>query len=141
MKHQNQKRYECFPTVLGMLLDIPAKQVIRDILGKQLAKQSWSYLISNSSSESYACLREQVRAYLADRLPWLSIQAFDTEQAKQACSIPARGRGIAVINSHIVAFEQGLVFDPAKLAPMPLAAYMLDIRAHNKVIKLVEEEK
>ena len=139
MKHQRQRPYECFPTVLGMLLDIPAKQVIRDILGKSLAKQSWSYLISNSSSESYACLREQVRAYLALRLPWVSIQAFDTEQ-EQACSIPARGRGLAVINSHIVAFEQGLVFDPAKLAPIPLQEYLLDIRAHNKVIKLVEEE-
>ena len=140
MKHQRQHPYECFPTVLGMLLDIPAKQVIRDILGKQLAKQSWAYLISNSSSEAYACLREQVRAYLALRLPWVSIQAFDTEQ-EQACSIPDRGRGIAVINSHIVAFENGLIFDSAKLSPIPLAEYLLDIRAHNKVIKLVEEEK
>lgn len=141
MKHQKQKPYECFPAVIGMLLDKPARQVIKEILGKPLAKHAWSYLISNASGDKHELLRKRVKSYLAANLPWVSMQAFYTEQEQRACVIPAKGRGLAVINSHVVAFENGLVFDPAKLAPMPLADYMLDLRAHNKILKLVEEEK
>jgi len=139
VKHLKQRPYECFPTVLAMLQDKTPEQVIRSILGKQLAKASWASLIANPYSDSFKLLQQHVASYLAKHLPWISEQAFSTEADSQACFTLKTfdSLGIMVTGSHIVAFHKGVIFDSCKAAPIPAQEYLLELRAHNKEVKLI----
>jgi hypothetical protein len=140
MKLQRQKPYECFPTVLAMLLDKPVSKVKRELLGSDLAGESWSYLISNRYTPKFAQLRARVSDYLARHLPWLPLESFYAPDLDDCLTLPASGRGVAVINFHVVAFEAGLVYDPQRSAPMPVREYTKELVKRNKQVRLVALE-
>lgn len=141
MKHIRQKPYECFPTVLAMLLDKPVVRVKREIQGKQLAGYEWSLL--NTRADKGKQLTRQVEAYLHKHLPWMTLESYVTESPLGAdprrFDLPI-GRGVLVINRHIVAFENGVVFDPGTPAPIDWQEYRVGLVKRNKSINLMEVE-
>jgi hypothetical protein len=140
MKHQRQKPYECFPTVLAMLLDKPVGRVKRELLGSDLASESWSYLISNRYTPKFAKLKCRVELFLHNKLPWLPLESFYAPDLDDCLTLPAVGRGVAVINFHVVAFEAGLIYDPQRPAPVPVSEYTRELVKRNKTVRLVALE-
>jgi hypothetical protein len=139
MKLQKQKPYECFPTVLAMLLDTPVARVKQELLAGELKKDSWAYLIANPYTAKFGVLQARVEAYLAKHLPWVPAKAFKLDYAGEQYTLPASGKGVAIFSGHIVAFEDGLVFDPnpMKAAPIPMQEYLAEMKQKNRLLILV----
>lgn len=138
MRHQRQELNECYVTVLAMLLDKPAPRVRRLILGRKLSKCSWSYLVSSSQNDAGKELTKRVEKFLARHLPWMPLATFSRSLDGASFTLGqdfrlnrhvTRGRGVIVTRRvygrtrHIVAFENGVIFDSAMPAPLTVEVY------------------
>ena len=145
MTRQEQKLNECFVATVAMLTDKPAPAVRRAMLGKELAKESWSLVSSNLSTDKGRQLRRNVERYLARHLPALPIEAFDkTPGADAPPTLDFAGRGALAIRTrrgarHIVAYDAGQIFDPSPRtpAPMPAADYLTWLKETQANIETV----
>ena len=135
--------------MLAMLLDKPAAEIRRALLGKKLAKESWSALTCNSRTESAKILRDNVAKFLARRLPWLSPNSFSAapslDAIAQGSAAPTfAGRGAVTIRyrhaRHIVAFDRGTIYDPAQPAPIDSAEFLRQINNADARIENIYSE-
>ena len=145
MNRQEQKLNECFVATVAMLTGRPAPAVRRAMLGKELAKESWSLVSSNLSTDKGKQLRKNVERYLARHLPALPIEAFDkVPGAVIAPALDFIGSGALAIRTrrgarHIVAYDARQIFDPSPRtpAPMPAAEYLAWLKETQSTLETV----
>lgn len=142
MKHHRQKLNECFICAVATLAGKSPAGVKRAILGKELSKESWSYIVTSSpSSDRVQKAKARVSKYLAKHLPWVPIEAFcnlgaiscGSTRVRQLTQSNLHGVGILTIvhrrmaKRHIVAFQDGVIFDSGKSGELPASAWLADM--------------
>lgn len=131
---QQQGHNECFPTVVGMLAGVPKDEIIQ-----------WALLGTpyNFWAEVGKADRRALQQVICDAfLPWLD--GCEVNRVRygffEPVPLPAvfRARGCLTIYgatwAHIVAFEQGVIYDPSESTAIPIQNFLARAAACGAVV-------
>ena len=140
MRHQRQGTdYDCLPTTMAMLADVDRLTVLR--VAELRTGRPWSRLVGTSDFWPTA-------RYLADLLmlplPIDAMREGDCMTGDMLASERvAHSKGTIVVRHrggtrHIVAFEDGLVYDPISLRPQDFSSWLADRTWHEWEIERID---
>lgn len=147
MKHFRQGPNECFPTAIACYMERDPEQIIEEILGPDLAPYSWTRLTLNPFNPLFQMVENRVHRFLARRLNWLPFRAFiqDTREPFTLEVFPEKLEGKGFLTfvlfdgmkykaRHIIAFENGIVYDTNQSYPVDYIPYREAQRQRNRLV-------
>ena len=146
MRHQRQGTWECYPTTIAMLADVPKDEVMERVeraLGMTYPQAIQRGEMSYPYRQEFCHIVTRVAASFGVNVPALWPDEFFPHGAQ---GIPDKlpGRGALVITleesgvSHIVAYEDDVIFDPDLPRPQHVTVWK-EMREHWKMRELHKE--
>jgi hypothetical protein len=146
MNHILQFGETCYPTTIAMLSNRPVESVIRALL-QHTPLRTWEQLmeiVPRVSQDEFDYISRIIHRNAQSILPWITPEALRVSYYQPRIGLSSsalNGRGTMSLRKpgagHVVAFENGMIYDPAIQQPVPWKLWeMLHDMTGCKVVNL-----